>query len=101
MLERLQGVSGRTWVVDRSEQAAPGAKSTPYFAWEEGREDEQVWAQLAIGGDEWADDQEHLRQAYRIGQLPEVAASPYLHAPVDLVEAFSVSLILRARRNEP
>jgi len=50
--------------------------------------------QRALGGsDVWEADCESLRRAYRVGRLPEVAASPFVHAPVDLIEAFNVYLV--------
>jgi serine/threonine protein kinase len=41
----------------------------------------------------WEADGESLRRAYRVCRLPEVAASPFVHAPVDLIEAFNVYLV--------
>lgn len=89
---RLEAVSGRVWIVDEREQAGPSFK-TPFYGWEEGAQDHRYWVQRAIGGDEWEAEREHLRQAHRIGQLPEVAASPLIHAPVDLIDGFDVYLV--------
>lgn len=41
----------------------------------------------------WEDEREHLRRAYRIGRLPEIVASPFIHAPVDLLEPYDVYLV--------
>jgi hypothetical protein len=93
MHRQLRGVSGRTWVIDETRQAGPGGRSTPFFAWELGNEANRLWAQRAIGGDDWADDQEHLRRAFSVAQRSEIASCPFIHAPIDLIESFDVYLI--------
>src|SRR6188508_646704 len=94
MVLRLRGISGRVWMIDTREQAASGSRTTPYYGWEDGREDgPRFWCQLAIGGEEWEDDQKHVRQAYKVGRLPAVEECPFILSPLDLVEGFDVWLV--------
>jgi hypothetical protein len=50
-LLRLPGHSGRVWVVDTREQAAPGGNTTSYYGWEAGSEEgPRFWLHCTIGG---------------------------------------------------
>lgn len=95
-VRRLVGASGRVWIVDEREQAeqASSGQSTPFYGWPEDDEGQRYWMQRAIGGsDSWEEEREHLRRAFRIGRLPEVVASPFIHGAVDLIEQFDVYLV--------
>lgn len=92
----IRGASGRSWVFETT-QAAPGtSRSTPFYGYEVGSEQHRVWVQRAIGGDDegWEIDREHLRRAYRVGQLDAVSACSYIAAPIDLIDnAWDVFLV--------
>lgn len=95
-VKRLEGVSGRVWIVDERQEAvaaSPG-KTTPFYGWPEGQEHLRHWIQRALGeSDAWEPERDGLRRAYRIGQMPEIASSPYIHTAVDLIESFDVYLV--------
>jgi hypothetical protein len=88
-VHQWQGVSGRERIIDTTQQAATGtARSTPFFGREVGNDEHRVWVQRAMGGgdEDWERDREHLRSAYRTGQIEVVAACLYIAAPIDLID---------------
>ena len=96
IVQTYESVSGRTWVVDTREQAGLGGRSTPFYGHELGDDGRRMWVQRAMGGgdEDWERDREHLRRAYRIGQIGAVAACPNIAAPVDLIDpGFDVLIV--------
>lgn len=93
---RLTAVSGQIWIVDEREPAGPSSRTKPFYGWPEGEEANKHWMQRVNGLDEGADaeaDRNHVRAAHRTGLRPELGASPFVHTPVDLIDAFDLYLV--------
>lgn len=94
---RIPGASGRVWIVDEREQAKAwsAGQTTPFYGWPEGHEEDRHWVQRALHTDDhvYEPEREHLRRAWRAAQFPEVAESPYVHAPVDFLEPYDLYLV--------
>lgn len=85
-------MSGRAWIVDEREQAAIGARTTPFLGHAEDDENHVVWVQRLIHGEEWDDDRRHMRTAFDVGQRAEVRACPFIAAPIDYADSWDTYL---------
>lgn len=86
-------MSGRAWIVDEREQAAIGARTTPFLGHAEDDEDHVVWVQRLIHGEEWDDDREHMRRAFEIGQLADISACGVIATPIDYADSWDTYLV--------
>lgn len=93
MIRRIVGLSDRAWIVDEREQAAVGARTTPFLGHAEGDESHAVWVQRLIHGEEWDDDREHMRRAFEIGQIDSIRECGVIAAPIDYADSWDTYLV--------
>ena len=86
-------MSGQLWVIDLTEQAGIGSRTTPYWGWQPDRPLRRVWVQRLIHGEEWEDDRAHLRRAYELATEPDIAASPHILRVLDLIHEWDTYLV--------
>ena len=94
MLNTVTGESGTSWVVDEREDAALARRGRPFIGWDANDETRRAWVQRVLGGSDelFADDREHLRRAYEVGQRPEIRSCPYIRQVFDVAEPFNLYL---------
>lgn len=94
-LRNVEGESGRRWVIDQSKEATLSRRTTTFYGWAEDDAAFRVFAQRLIDGDEWQADRDHMRRAFEVAQIPEIAACPFIAGPIDYAEPFDTYLIHR------
>ena len=96
LLQKLiEGEAGGRWVVDESKEATLSRRTTAFVGWAEGDEDFRVFAQRLIHGHRWQSDRDHMRHAFEVAQIPEVAACPFIASAIDYANPFDTYLIHR------
>lgn len=93
----IEGDAGGRWVIDETpgRQATISRRTTAFFGWAESDESFRVFAQRLIHGDAWQPDRDHMRRAFEIAQIPEIAACPFIAGAIDYADPYDTYLIHR------
>lgn len=93
----IEGESGRRWVVDEApgKEATLSRRTSAFFGWAEDDETLRVFAQRLIHGDDWQADRDHMRHAFEVAQIPEIAACTYIAGAIDYADPYDTYLIHR------
>jgi hypothetical protein len=93
----IEGEAGGGWIVDEApgKEATLTRRTTSYFGWAANDEHFRVFVQRLIHGDGWQTDRDHMRRAFEIVQIPEVAACSFIAGPIDYADPYDTYLIHR------
>jgi len=91
----IEGEAGGRWVIDESpgKEATLSRRTTAYFGWAEDDESFRVFAQRLIHGEDWQPDRDHMRRAFEIAQIPEIADCPFIAGAIDYANPCDTYLI--------
>lgn len=91
----IEGEAGGRWVIDERKEAALSRRTTLFFGWAEDDENFRVFAQRLIHGADWQPDRNHMRLAFEIAQIAEIAACPFMAGAIDYADPYDTYLIHR------
>jgi serine/threonine protein kinase len=91
----IDGEAGGRWAIDDQKPLAISRRTTPFLGWAKDDESFKVFVQRLIHGDDWQADRDHMRKAFEIAQIPEIAACPFIAGAIDYADPYDTYLIHR------